>query len=80
MSKVLCATCRHYPGRGNLCAHGKRHATAQPKYCFGYDPARDARHVRQLRRIAVSLLHDGDTRRYAATMNAAHAAAEAVKR
>lgn len=77
---VRCATCRHYPGRDALCAHGKRHATAQPKRCTVYRPTKEARHVGTLRGIAVSLLHDGDLRRYAATLNVAHDAAEAVRR
>ena len=77
---VRCATCRHYPGRDALCTHGKRHATAQAKRCAEYARERQARHVGTLRGIAVSLLHDGDLRRYAATLNVAHDAAEAVRR
>lgn len=77
---VRCATCRHYPGRNALCTRGKRHATAHPKHCGGYERERQARHVGTLRGIAVSLLRDGDLRRYAATLNVAHDAAEAVRR
>ena len=76
---VLCQTCRHYPGRGELCNAGKRHATAAPKHCAAHIPARHARHVATLRGIAITLLHDGDANRYVATLNAAHKAAEAVR-
>ena len=76
---MICATCRHNPGAGLMCARGGRHATAHPKRCPAFAGSRDAKHVATLRRMALDELHAGNRARYAAMLNVAHQAAEALK-
>ena len=77
---MICATCSHWPGNGALCPVAHVHATHHRRNCHHHLPAPSAAHVATLRHLAVDWLRAGDNRRYAANLNAAHAAAEAARR
>ena len=79
MKWSICPTCTYNPGRGHWCTAAQRHATAHPKRCPEFRGSRDAKHVATLRRMALDELHAGNQARYAALLNVAHDAAEAVR-
>lgn len=49
---MICATCRHTPGAGLMCARGGRHATAHPKRCPAFAGSRDAKHCKRVTQLS----------------------------